>query len=238
MELVEGQTLAERIARGPLPLEETLRIAWQITEALEYSHEEGVIHRNLKPGNVKITPEGSVKVLDFGLAKLAAEARSGMPAGSTLTMRETQSGGILGTAAYMAPEQARGQTIDKRVDICAFGAALYEMLTGVRPFQGYTFTDTLAAVLNAEPDWERVPVKAQRLQRACLEKDLVPGKSICERSASDRPFFRSRTPSLRGPEERGVIRTNPTPAEERCCQCTSSGSPLPASQKRPSDASN
>src|SRR6266566_6520639 len=133
MELVEGPTLAERIAQGPVPLEEALPIARQIAEALEYAHERGVVHRDLKPANVKLTADGQAKVLDFGLAKaLSNDPASGdNPADSpTLTMRATQAGIIMGTAAYMSPEQARGKTVDKRADIWAFGVVLYEMLTG------------------------------------------------------------------------------------------------------------
>jgi serine/threonine-protein kinase len=167
MELVEGETLA-----GPLPVETALDYARQIAAALEYAHEKGVVHRDLKPANVMVTPAGVVKVLDFGLAKAVEEERTGNPETSpTLTMRETQLGVILGTAAYMAPEQARGKTVDKRADIWAFGVVLWEMLTGKRLFEGETVSDTLAQVLTKEPDWERVPVRARRLLRACLQKD-------------------------------------------------------------------
>ena len=171
MELVEGSTLAERIASGAIPLEESLRIARQIAEALEAAHEKGIVHRDLKPANVKITCEGMVKVLDFGLAKLAdpAPIAEGEP---TLTATPaTCAGVILGTAAYMSPEQARGMTVDKRADIWAFGVVLYEMLTGRRLFEGASVTDCLAAVLTKEPDWERVPVKVRPLLRSCLEKE-------------------------------------------------------------------
>jgi Tol biopolymer transport system component len=174
MELVEGPTLAERIAQGPIPLEEALPIARQIAEALEYAHEKGIVHRDLKPANIKLTADGQAKVLDFGLAKaLANDPVSGdNPADSpTLTMRATQAGMIMGTAAYMSPEQARGKTVDKRADIWAFGVVLYEMLTGTRLFDGETVSDTLAHVLTKEPDWDRAPRKTRRLLRKCLEKD-------------------------------------------------------------------
>jgi Tol biopolymer transport system component len=177
MELVEGPTLAERIAQGPILLEEALAIARQIAEALEYAHEKGIIHRDLKPANVKITPEGNVKVLDFGLAK-AAEVTAPMvsPADSpTLSLGATQGGVILGTAAYMSPEQARGKGVDKRADIWAFGAVLYEMLNGRPVFEGETVSDMLAAVIKTEPNWDLlpagVPATIVKLLRRCLEKD-------------------------------------------------------------------
>jgi serine/threonine-protein kinase len=178
MELVEGPTLAERIGRGPLPLAEALAIARQIAEALEWAHERGVVHRDLKPANIKLTPEGRVKVLDFGLAKsLACESYAGDPEASpTVTMQSTVAGTILGTAAYMSPEQARGQAIDRRADIWAFGAVLFEMLTGRRAFARDTVADTLAAVLNSEPDYSlfqpNLPVKIEYLLKRCLHKKL------------------------------------------------------------------
>ena len=159
MELVEGPTLADRIAKGPIPLDEALPIAKQIAEALEAAHEQGIIHRDLKPANIKVTPEGRVKVLDFGLAKaMSNEVAAADPASSpTLTMRATQMGIILGTAAYMSPEQARGQSVDRRADIWAFGVMLYEMLTGRQLFSGPTVSDTLAAVLKGDLDLSEVP---------------------------------------------------------------------------------
>jgi Tol biopolymer transport system component/tRNA A-37 threonylcarbamoyl transferase component Bud32 len=171
MELVEGPTLADRIKNGPIPLEESLTIAKQIAAALEAAHEKPVIHRDLKPGNVKIRPDGTVKVLDFGLAKIGNTPTAAGDDSPTLTMGETQAGVILGTAGYMSPEQARGKPVDKRADIWSFGVVLYEMLTGRRLFQGETVTDTLAAVIEREPDWSRVPAKAVPLLRRCLEKD-------------------------------------------------------------------
>jgi len=173
LELVEGSTLTERIARGPMPLDEALAIASQIAEALEYAHEKGIVHRDLKPANVKVTPEGRVKVLDFGLAKaMAGETASTDPTSSpTLTMRSTQAGVILGTAGYMAPEQARGKAVDKRADIWSFGVVLYELLTGNFLYAGETVSDTLAAVLTKEPDLTAIPIKVHRLIGRCLEKD-------------------------------------------------------------------
>jgi serine/threonine-protein kinase len=143
MELVDGPTLGDRIAQGAMPLDEVLPVLKQLIDALEYAHEKNIVHRDLKPANVKITPEGKVKVLDFGLAKaLTSETAPRDPAASpTLTMRSTAMGALLGTAAYMAPEQARGHNVDKRADIWAFGVVLYEMLTGHQLFEGPTISD-------------------------------------------------------------------------------------------------
>jgi len=173
MELVDGPTLAERIGGRAMPLEQALPIANQIAEALEYAHERGIIHRDLKPANVKLTAHGRAKVLDFGLAKALEEPSwAAEPSVSTtLTMQTTRVGLILGTAAYMAPEQARGANVDKRADIWSFGVVLYEMLTGKQLFAGNTVSDTLAAVLKTEPDFADVPSQAQKLLRRCLEKD-------------------------------------------------------------------
>jgi len=170
MELVEGQTLAERIAMGPIPLEEALKIARQIATALDYAHEkqgEPVIHRDLKPGNIKIRPDGVVKVLDFGLAK-AGVAAQGL---ETVTMGLSRAGVIMGTPGYMSPEQASGMAVDKRTDIWAFGIVMYEMLAGERPFQGDSFSHIIASRLRDEPAWERVPFEVRRLLRACMERD-------------------------------------------------------------------
>ena len=167
MELVEGPTLAERMRKGSIPLDEALAIATQIADALEAAHEKGIVHRDLKPANIKIRPDGSVKVLDFGLAK-AMGAGLG-PDAETQTM--TTPGMIMGTPGYMSPEQARGETVDKRADIWAFGVVLFEMVTGRRLFEGKSVSDTLAAVITREPDWKMAPFRVRRLLRACLEKD-------------------------------------------------------------------
>jgi len=162
MELVEGPTLADRITQGPIPVDETLPIAKQIAEALEAAHEQGIIHRDLKPANIKVRPDGTVKVLDFGLAK-AMEPTGARPANVsqaptiTTPAMMTGVGMILGTAAYMSPEQARGNPVDKRSDIWAFGAVLYEMLAGARAFPGDGVSEVLASVLARDPDWARLP---------------------------------------------------------------------------------
>jgi Tol biopolymer transport system component len=177
MELVEGPTLADRIGSGATPLNEALPLARQIAEALEYAHERGVIHRDLKPANVKITPEGVVKILDFGLAKALERESPAVDISSspTLTAAATQAGVILGTAAYMPPEQARGKMVDRRADIWAFGCVVFEMLAGRKAFEGETVSDVLAAVIRDEPDWDALPVTTpapvQRLLRRCLDKD-------------------------------------------------------------------
>ena len=174
MELVEGETLAERIGRGPLPMNETLKVCLQIAEGVEAAHERGVIHRDLKPANVKLTPDGKVKVLDFGLAKAFHEetAASDLSKSPTITEQMTEPGVILGTAAYMSPEQAKGKTVDKRTDIWAFGCILYESLTGKRAFHGATVTETIAAILRGEPDWDSLPADTPRSVRAVLRRCL------------------------------------------------------------------
>ena len=169
MELVEGETL-----RGPMPLEEALPIIHQLIDALEYAHEKGIVHRDLKPANIKVTPDGRVKVLDFGLAKaMSSDAPASDPVNSpTLTMRATMAGVILGTAAYMAPEQARGHDVDKRADIWAFGVVVYELLTARRLFEGPSVSDTLASVLKETPDFQVLPDPLRSLVRACLVRDV------------------------------------------------------------------
>jgi serine/threonine protein kinase len=159
MELVPGQTL-----KGPLPLETALKYARQIADALEAAHEKGIVHRDLKPANIMITPAGAVKVLDFGLAAQTRESSSASAENSpTFTINATQAGVILGTAAYMSPEQARGEPVDKRTDIWAFGVVLFEMLTGQRLYQGKTVSDVLAAVLITQPDLSKAPPQVRKL---------------------------------------------------------------------------
>ncbi len=182
LELVEGETLADLLTKGPVPVEKTLELCRQIAEGVEAAHEKGVIHRDLKPANVKVTPEGKVKILDFGLAK-AFEGEvpvADISQSPTLTEEMTRAGVILGTAAYMSPEQAKGKQVDKRTDLFAFGCVLYELLTGRRAFQGETVTETLAKVLEGEPDWNALPgvlpSTIRFLMSRCLQKD--PGKRL------------------------------------------------------------
>jgi Tol biopolymer transport system component len=185
MELVEGEDLSQRIARGPIPVDEALPIARQIAEALEAAHEQGIIHRDLKPANIKLRPDGTVKVLDFGLAKLAEPAGSAQSAVGNASLSPTITspalmtgvGVLLGTAAYMSPEQAKGREADKRSDIWAFGCVLYEMLTGKRAFEGEDVSDTLANVLKTQPDWtvlpRHIPATISHIVRRCLDKHPV-----------------------------------------------------------------
>ncbi len=177
MQLAQGPTLADRIASGPIPIEEALRIARQMADALEYAHERGIVHRDLKPANVKVSNDDAVKILDFGLAKAIEGDGSSMDIANspTLTRMATQAGVLLGTAAYMSPEQAKAKPVDRRADIWAFGCVLYEMLTGKMAFSGETVTDTLAAVVKEEPDWtllpRNTPLRVRVLLQRCVQKD-------------------------------------------------------------------
>ncbi|MEO5897348.1 MAG: serine/threonine-protein kinase, partial [Vicinamibacterales bacterium] len=178
MELVEGEDLSDRIRRGPLPIDDAIAIARQIADGLACAHEQGIVHRDLKPANVKLRADGAVKVLDFGLARLVDPVGRSSPSGAqapTTTSPATQLGVILGTAAYMAPEQARGKVVDKRADVWAFGVVLFEMLAGRRAFEGGDISDTLAFILTRDPDWTALPAttptSVRRLLRRCLQKD-------------------------------------------------------------------
>src|SRR5262245_18053181 len=183
LELVEGETLADLIARGALPIDDALPIAREIADALEAAHDKGIVHRDLKPANVKITSEGKVKVLDFGLAKAIDQttgsgslSHNQLTASPTLSLHATYAGVILGTAAYMSPEQARGKAVDRRTDIWAFGCVLFEMLTGKQTFEaGETVSDAIAAILKHDPDWSSLPddtpLRIRTLLKRCLQKD-------------------------------------------------------------------
>jgi protein kinase-like protein/WD40 repeat protein len=214
LELVEGEDLAGRLKRGAIPVEEALDIAKQMAEALEEAHEHGIVHRDLKPANIKLTPGGKVKVLDFGLAKAyAGEGSSGtadLSHSPTLTGVGTATGVILGTAAYMSPEQARGKAVDRRADIWAFGVVLYEMLTGKRLFQGETVSDTLAAVLKTDPDWGPLPAETpqgiRELLRRCLTRD--PKQRL-------RDIGEARVGLGEGPSVAGVVPRAPGPSASR-----------------------
>ena len=168
LELVEGPTLADRIAEGPIALDEALIIARQLADALQAAHDRGIVHRDLKPANIKLRADGTVKVLDFGLAKALPPEVADVAA---VDLARTARGVILGTAPYMAPEQARGRETDGRADIWAFGVVMYEMVTGRSPFAADSLAETVGAVLYKEPDWGRVPDRLQSLLRRCLEKD-------------------------------------------------------------------
>jgi serine/threonine protein kinase/Tol biopolymer transport system component len=206
MELVEGETIADRIAHGPIPLEDALAIARQIAEALEAAHEKGIIHRDLKPANVKVTPEGVVKVLDFGLAKAADSGASASTVNSpTLTLRSTQVGVILGTAGYMAPEQAAGKPVDRRADIWSFGVTLYEMLTGQMLFTGETISHTLASVLKDKIDFDvpQAPPPIRRLLARCLERNPKERlRDIGEARIAIRDYLANPAPEVAAPVSR------------------------------------
>ena len=221
LELVEGEDLTQRIARGPISLDEALPIARQIADALEAAHEQGIIHRDLKPANIKVRPDGTVKVLDFGLAKAmdpAGVASANAMNSPTLSMHATQAGMILGTAAYMSPEQAAGKAIDKRSDLWAFGVVLLEMLTGRQTFGGETTSHVLAAVLKDEPDWTTLPATTplpiRRLLRRCLEKDRK--RRLADASDAKLDIDESMTSPADGvaPNPDARIR-NPVPAWQR-----------------------
>jgi serine/threonine protein kinase len=222
MELVEGPTLADRILAGPVPVEEALSVAKQVCDALEYAHEHGIVHRDVKPANIKVAADGTVKLLDFGLAKALESVcvNTDISSSPTFTDLGTQAGLILGTAAYMSPEQAKGKAVDRRSDIWAFGCVLFEMLTRKMVFGGETVTDTLAEIIKAEPNWALLPANTPRAIRTllhrCLKKDpkhrlqaigdarIVIEEVLSGKAAADEPQTapqsapENRTPSLVG----------------------------------------
>ncbi len=200
MELLEGPTLADRIRQGPISFAEAMAIARQIGAALDFAHERGIVHRDLKPANVKFTADGVVKVLDFGLATFTGASPESQGSEDATKTLATEAGTVLGTAPYMSPEQVRGQTVDKRTDIWAFGAVLYEMLAGRRPFDGETWSDVTAAVLTNDPDWDAVPAEVRPLLKACLEKnpkqrlrDIGDVWRLLDTSTSDEVVARSHS---------------------------------------------
>ena len=204
LELVEGEDLAQILKRGRLPVVEALSIARQVAEALEAAHEKGIVHRDLKPANIMVRSDGTVKVLDFGVAKaFAPEAtESDLSQSPTMSRQATAAGVIMGTASYMSPEQARGRDVDKRTDVWAFACVLFELLTGRRAFEGETVTDVLAAVVQNEPDWSRlpgdIPAHVRKLLPRCLKKH--PGERL--RDAGDARLLlndEEELPSAAGP---------------------------------------
>ena len=209
LELVDGETLAERLAAGPLPIPEALEICRQVADALAAAHEKDIVHRDLKPANIKITPGGKVKVLDFGLAKSLGPA-TGADSAVETGVPGTLAGTILGTPAYMSPEQARGRSVDRRTDLWSFGCVLFEALTGRRAFPGDTVSDTLVAILEHEPDWKALPPDTpptiDHLLHKCLEKDLNrrlrdagDARLELEDALSSRPSPPARPAGLRRP---------------------------------------
>ena len=215
LELVEGPTLADRIKQGPIAVDEALPIATQIAEALEAAHEQGIIHRDLKPANVKVKADGTVKVLDFGLAKAfqldASDPGLSQSPTISLTAAATQMGMVIGTAAYMAPEQAKGKVVDKRADVWAFGAVLFEMLTGARPFAGDDVSETLARVIDREPDWDtlpnNVPPGLSNFLRHCLQKN--PKKRIRDIAMCSLAIEGAFETTVGAPSEPGVAPSLP-----------------------------
>jgi len=213
LELVEGPTLADRIKQGPIPVEDSLRIARQIAEALEYAHEHGVVHRDLKPANIKLTGSDVVKVLDFGLAKAIEGNTDSIDVSTSPTISQvaTEVGVILGTAAYMSPEQAKGKSVDRRADIWSFGCVLFEMLTGKNTFSSETVTETLAAVVLKVPDWSRLPESMpssiRQLLDRCLKKDprqrlqAIGDARITIEEALDRNRKEERSEESRAPRQ-------------------------------------
>ena len=227
MELVPGEDLAERLTRGPIPVDEAIAIAKQIAEALEEAHDKGIVHRDLKPANVKLTPDGKVKVLDFGLAKAMAGDDSGasspdLSQSPTLARTGTAAGLILGTAAYMSPEQARGKPVDKRADIWAFGVVFYEMLTGRQLFAGETVSDVLAGVLKGEVDFgalpDATPAGVRRLLRGCLERN--PRNRLHDIADVRLVIDESGSADLREPREKGRLARTALVAAGRGAWCS------------------
>jgi serine/threonine protein kinase/Tol biopolymer transport system component len=215
MQFVEGETLADRIARGPIPVADAIGLARQIAAGLDAAHTHGIVHRDLKPSNIRLTPDGQVKLVDFGIAKAISPAAAGdLDHSPTVTATPTERGAIFGTAAYMSPEQARGQAVDKRTDIWAFGGVLFEMLAGRQPFAGQTFADVLSAVLGRDPDWTALPAATPRrireLLRRCLQKDPARrlrdiGDARLELDDAAQDPLESDSPGSRQPRRRSVV---------------------------------